>query len=180
VRDGFSFSSLSSLPAKLASAFQRDRSRLGFGSRFLRTFSPEYVYHLTLISLYFVQVFSCDAFTRHLRFNRQHRPALRQRFFFPAKVSQTEAVPVACGVAGDLFWVARIRQTAVSCLSCICFNLYSAILQQLRYLAQCLDYRTHIQKPLNCFPEPGPRVKVSLDNSSPFLVRLQSILQILR
>src|ERR1035437_10181067 len=26
-------------------------------------------------------------------------------------------------------------------------------------LAQCLDYQTHIQKPLNCFPEPGPSCK---------------------
>ena len=29
----------------------------------------------------------------------------------------------------------------------------------MRYLAQCPDYRTHIQKPLSCFTEPGLRVK---------------------
>ena len=34
-----------------------------------------------------------------------------------------------------------------------------AILQQLRYLAQCRDYQTHIQKRLSCLTKPGLRVK---------------------
>jgi hypothetical protein len=38
-------------------------------------------------------------------------------------------------------------------------SLGASILQQLRYLAQCPDYRTHTQKPLDCFPDPGPHVK---------------------
>jgi len=35
-------------------------------------------------------------------------------------------------------------------------EMRQAILRRLRSLAQCPDCRTEIQKPLNCFPEPGP------------------------
>jgi hypothetical protein len=63
---------------------------------------------------------------------------------------------VSCGQNGETQFRMQVRPNRdVSHTS----RRALAILRRLRYLAQCPDCRTEIQKPLNCFPEPGPSCK---------------------